>query len=230
MTLNESSKLAWVKAYLSNENSNNVTISYYNKGMLVSWMLDMEIMTNTNGVKRLDDVMRSLYKSYYVDKQRGFTYAEFVEACSGVCRKSLEQFFNTYIKTTENIPYSKYLDLTGFKLQDTPDAKPSLGIKTKNDNGKCIVSYIKPSGPAAIAGLSVNDELIALNGWRINSDINTDIGGFEIGAKLNLQYARDGKMQSTNIIPTANDQVNYTVVPSESISKEQEKLRKLWLD
>jgi predicted metalloprotease with PDZ domain len=92
MTLQESSKLAWVKAYLPNENSKNETISYYNKGMVVALLLDLEILKSTDNQKRLDDVMRYLMDEYYVKKKRGFTYEEFVDVCSSIAGKDIKTF------------------------------------------------------------------------------------------------------------------------------------------
>lgn len=230
MTLAESSKLAWVKAYLSNENSNNVTISYYNKGMLVAWMLDMEILTSTDGAQRLDDVMRLLYQRYYTDKDRGFTYQEFVDACSEVCGKSLGSFFYDYTKTTKAIPYNDYLKRTGYTLDNTASAKPSLGIKTKNNSGKCVVISVTPDSPAISAGLSVNDEIIAVNGWRVEGEINKNVAGYAVGSTIDITYARDGKVYSTKATLVANSEVNYSVVAIDKLTKLQEKMGKLWLN
>ena len=230
MTLSESSKLAWVKAYLSNENSNNVTISYYNKGMLIAWMLDMEIMNYTDGVKRLDDVMRLLYQKYYTDKKRGFTYQEFIDECSTISGNSLNAFFETYINTTEPIPYNTYLSTTGYSLSNTENSKPSLGIKTKNVNGKCIVTSVTPNSPAVAAGLSANDEIIAVNGWRVEGEINKHIKGYTVDSEIEVTYSRDGKVYDTNATLVKNLEVNYSVVSLEAVSKRQEKMRAIWLN
>lgn len=230
MTLTESSKLAWVKAYLANENSNNVTISYYNKGMLVAWMLDMEILSRTNGSQRLDDVMRKLYSKYYTKKQRGFTYQEFIDVCSSVCGKSLTEFFDTYINTTKPIPYNQYLNTTGYSLSNTPNTKPSLGIKTKNTNGKCIIALVTPNSPAVAAGLSTNDEIIAINGWRVEGEINKSVSGYTAGSEIEITFSRDGKLHTSKAILIDNPEVNYTIVPVETPSKAQEQMRQLWLN
>ncbi len=230
MNLCESSKLAWVKAYMGNENSNNVTISYYNKGMLVAWMLDMEIMGNTNNEKRLDDVMRQLYDKYYIKKKRGFTYSEFVIECSNVCGKPMDDFFNIYTRSTRKLPYYQYLGGKGLSLEDRTSKSPSLGIKTKVENGKTIVAYVSPAGAGLESGLSVNDEIISLNGWRVDGEINSKINGFEIGSPIELIYARSGKIYTTTIIPKKNTEVNYSIVPLEDASEELLEFKEIWLN
>src|SRR6185503_4804058 len=49
---------AWIRYYRPDENSPNVSISYYSKGAVVGFLLDIEIRRATNGGKSLDDVMR----------------------------------------------------------------------------------------------------------------------------------------------------------------------------
>jgi len=53
----------------------NTTISYYNNGAMLGAMLDLKIRDGSQNRKSLDDVMRGLYKKYYLEKKRGFTDA-----------------------------------------------------------------------------------------------------------------------------------------------------------
>ncbi len=230
MSLDQSSKLAWVKAYLSNENSNNVTISYYNKGMLVAWMLDVEIFNSTDGDKRLDDVMLTLFNRYYKDQKRGFSYQEFVETCSDVCGKPLNDFFDRFTKTTEPLPYEDYLKTTGYALINAEEENPSLGITTKSDNGKCVVSFVRSGSSAVEAGLSVNDELISINGWRVVDKINTSLPGYTIDTEIDILYARDGRIYNTKATLKQSDIVKYEITIEEALSEEQKKFQQLWLN
>jgi predicted metalloprotease with PDZ domain len=61
MSVEESSFLAWVKLYRPDENTVNSTISYYLKGELVAFALDLELR---RAGKSLDDVLRGLYARY----------------------------------------------------------------------------------------------------------------------------------------------------------------------
>ena len=59
--------------------------------------------------------MRLLYWRYYKEKQRGFTEAEFQQACEEVSQKPLMEFFE-YIYTTKDLDYNTYLDYAGLEL------------------------------------------------------------------------------------------------------------------
>src|SRR5690606_25966468 len=78
---------AWIKYYRPDENSANTSVSYYNKGALLVMMLDLKILAATGGQKRLDDVLRTAYETFYIQKERGFEVHEFqalVERIAGV--------------------------------------------------------------------------------------------------------------------------------------------------
>ncbi|MEM9025001.1 MAG: peptidase M61, partial [Bacteroidota bacterium] len=93
----QSSFNAWIKAYRPDENSRNVTISYYTKGGVVATLLNLEIMQATKGEKDLDDLMRYLYDTYYKRMDRGFTDAEMLQAVETVAGKKMGAFFDRFV-------------------------------------------------------------------------------------------------------------------------------------
>lgn len=96
------------------------SISYYEKGALAGLVLDLAIRHATGNGKSLDDVMRYLYHYYYKTLNRGFTDAEFQQACEDVAGISLSREFE-YVNTTVEIDYSKYLDYAGLKITEEKD-------------------------------------------------------------------------------------------------------------
>ncbi|MCC7298018.1 MAG: M61 family metallopeptidase [Bacteroidia bacterium] len=170
-TLAQSSHDAWIKEYRPNENSKNTTISYYAKGMVVAALLDAEICASTKGNKNLDDLMKLLYFRYYVKENRGFTASEFEAAASEVCGKDLKSFFSTLVYSTETPNYKRIFENAGLEVKDSIKKEYDLGITTALENGKTIVKYVNSKGAAWIGGINVNDELISLNGARVNNDV-----------------------------------------------------------
>ena len=63
-SLRDSSFDTWIKFYRPDENSRNTRISYYAKGAVAAFLLDMKIRSLTDNEKSLDDVMRKMYKKY----------------------------------------------------------------------------------------------------------------------------------------------------------------------
>jgi predicted metalloprotease with PDZ domain len=111
------------------------TISYYDKGPLIGLILDLSIRNATQNSRSLDDVMRFLYREYYKRLQRGFTDAEFQQACQDIAGCSLSREFE-YVYTTKEIDYSNYLSYAGLKLTESADSKNGrrMFTITRQDN------------------------------------------------------------------------------------------------
>ena len=225
MSLSQSSLLAWVKAYLPNEESSNKTISYYNKGMLVAVLLDLEIRSTSN--YSLDDVMRELYANFYLEKNRGFTYDEFVDVCSSIAGKDMSIFLNEIVYSLNPINYDIFmkfgLDLTIDKSYST---KPWSGISTELNGDRIIVTNIISNSPGVESGLSVNDEIIALDDWRLKVKFENYLSHFSIGERIKLVYSRDGKMHSTHLRLLSNPTIKYNL----SVAEETNKKLLSWLN
>lgn len=95
------------------------TISYYEKGPLVGLLLDFAIRQATNNDHSLDDVMRLLYHKYYKDAGRGFTDAEFQQACESIAGTSLATLFE-YVYTTKDLDYNRWLNPGGLQVTEAP--------------------------------------------------------------------------------------------------------------
>lgn len=223
MDLAESSKLAWVKGYLPKEESLNTEISYYNKGMIAAWLLDMEIRKSSDNT--LADVLRKLYKKYYKGKGRGFTHAEFIAVCSKVAGKDLQQFFDQFIFSTDPIDYSTLLAEVGLDITNTQKPTAYSGISSKVENGKVIVAQIRANSPAVEAGLSVNDEIVSVDGWRQTQAFESNESNQKVGQKVHIQFSRDGKMYDTTLEYVGSPKFNYAIEEADG----DHEIRDVWL-
>jgi predicted metalloprotease with PDZ domain len=127
-SLTQSSYNTWHDGPFGRGEDSGRTISYYEKGPVVGLLLDFAIRHATQNKKSLDDVMRLLYSKYYKKMQRGFTDAEFQQACETVAGIPLTRVFE-YVYTTTEPDYSTYLSYAGIKvdLQESPtDSKKKL--------------------------------------------------------------------------------------------------------
>ncbi|WP_157813413.1 M61 family metallopeptidase [Flavobacterium sp. 5] len=120
-SLTQSSFETWSDGPFGKQGENaNKAISYYDKGPAVGLVLDFAIRKATENKKSLDDVMQLLYWQYYKKMQRGFTDAEFQQACETTARISLAKEFE-YVYTTKEIDYNAYLSYAGLRLKEQVD-------------------------------------------------------------------------------------------------------------
>jgi predicted metalloprotease with PDZ domain len=229
-SLAESSFDAWIKAYRPNENSVNSTISYYTKGAIAGMLLDLEIINDSKGKYSLDDVMKYMYDTYYKQKKRGYTDAEFKEGFEKFAGKNLDDFYNKYVYGLTPIDYNKYLGYAGYKLTDelaaTNDA--TLGISIANNNGKKIVNGVLRGSAGWIDGINVNDELTAIDGQPI-TDVATMLNGKKPGDKITVTVNRDMLPITLQVTLLRNNRVKYKVEELPGATPGQLVVRKKWL-
>ncbi len=212
MSLAESSKLAWVKGYMPKEESINTEISYYNKGMIAALLLDLEIRKASD--KSLDDVMRTLYNTFYKKENRGFSHEEFMEVCNELAGRDLSAFFSDVIFSTEELDYNKIFNEFGIEVNDlnSEECNAWSGIKSKESNGKVTVSNVLANSPAIEAGLSVNDEIISIDNWRLNSKFEDFDRKHEVNDEVEVIYSRDGLVRSTKLAYAKSPKKDFKLV------------------
>lgn len=221
---------AWIKYYRRNENSNNSQISYYSKGAIIACVLDMMIMKNSAGKLRMDDLMRSLYNEYYIKKKRGFTDAEFKKDLEKFVGADLTDFYKKYIDGTETIPYNDYFDAVGLRLVNTAanSSEPWLGATTTLRDGKLMVTFVSRESAAWNYGLNVNDEIIGIDGYRLDN-ITNYINTKKPGDAISLAIARDGKLQVLQLVLGANPTMRFRFERIQNPSTLQLKNYRTWL-
>ncbi|MCF3649893.1 M61 family metallopeptidase [Synoicihabitans lomoniglobus] len=182
--LSESSFDAWIKAYRTDENSTNALFSYYGGGAVAGFLIDAEIQRVSDGAHSLDDVMRAAFERY--SAERGYTQDEFIALASEIAGHDLTAWFHALVQTPGEWDYQPALDWWGLEFEtpkppappepgtpaaadDTDLAKGWLGIDIANQDGRIVLTKVRRDTPAAAAGLSVDDEIIAVDGHRMSA-------------------------------------------------------------
>jgi predicted metalloprotease with PDZ domain len=227
--LSQSSYDAWIKAYRPDENSANTTISYYNKGSVAAFLLDLEIINDSKTKYCLDDVMKYMYNEYYKLKKRGYTDAEFKQGLEKFAGKNLDDFYKKYINGLAPIDYNKYLGYAGYKLTDEyADSNiPTLGIRTTT-TGAIKVLAVSRGSAGWVDGINVNDELTAIDGQPI-ADPKNLAAGKKVGDKITVSVTRDGQSLQLPITLLRNNEFKYKIQSIDAPSAEQLAVRKKWL-
>ena len=224
----EASFDAWIKAYQSNENSYNTTTSYYSKGALLGTLLDLEIMNATNGKKNYDDLLRYLYDEYYKKLKRGFTKDEYQQAVEKITGEKLDDFFQKYVYSTDEIDYNKYFNYAGLKLVDTGEDENYFGMRTNKD---MIVQTVVDGTSAYNGGINVNDEIIALNDYRVDNDNFDGIySQLNVGDTIKVTISRDGILQELKVPLTNIYRHKYSLIEIDNPTEKQKMIYDKWLD
>lgn len=113
--------------------------------------------------------------------------------------------------------------ICGLKLSNLNSGKTDayLGINTSAQNGKVIITSVNKNGPAYTAGLNVNDEIIAINNYRVD-DLTKAMAGKKVGDKIIVLINRDGILRTIELSLINNPNVKYKIEKIEKMSAEQE--------
>ncbi|WP_237487904.1 M61 family metallopeptidase [Hufsiella arboris] len=230
--LSESSFDAWIKLYRPNENTKNSSISYYNKGAMIAFLLDLAIINSTNASKKLDNVMHDAYHEFYKKLNRGYTDQEFKAILEKTAGISFGEFYKDYINGLKPLDYNKYLGYAGFTLENTAvKNEPYLGIETTKRNDRLVVSNVWRGTGAWDGGLNVNDEIVAVDDVHISADdLAKIIAGKQVGDKISVQVLRDGLLKDLSVVLKENPLARFKISPVANPSVKQLAVRKKWLE
>lgn len=211
LSVAESSFDTWLDGYSAGIPNRKTSI--YTEGCLVAFMTDILIRRGTNNQKSLDDVMRVLYQEFG-KKQKGYSESDYQKIIENISGRSFEDFFRLYIYGTQNFEFmlEECLDYIGCSLKKMPSEKHNearLGFKTSEENNKTIVKSIFPGSFSDKAGLKINDEIIAVNGVKINADLNQWCNYFaqDKKAKIVLSLFSSGILKNISLEP--NDKETF---------------------
>jgi predicted metalloprotease with PDZ domain len=228
----ESSFDTWIQFFSRGPNATNTTISYYDKGAALGMLLDLKIRNETKNRKSLDDVMRTLYQQYYKEKKRGFTDKEFREVCESAAGASLSEIFDVYASTVKDINYPKYLAYAGLDIDIQPRDVPgvSFGAITQDQNGNPVVSSVEWDSPAWRAGLSAQDEILALDGVRVTSrTLAETLSARKPGDTARVLLSRHGAIRELDVVLAKKTERSFRIKPLPSPTPLQTAILDGWL-
>ena len=166
-SLEESSFNAWIKLYRPDENTRNSTISYYNKGGIVFFVLNS--MLAEKG-KSIDDLSALLWDSYKKDPSKGLSDSDVFKMIEQIGGETIRRNFEMMISTTEEIDLSAACSCIGAKVEWKRKEETDLGFHACFEGDRVNIKSVDLDGPAFKSGLNAGDELLFVNGCRVLKD------------------------------------------------------------
>ena len=164
----------WIKLYKPDGNIFNTYVSYYLKGELIAFVLDVEIIKATKGKKSLDDVFRGLFEDF-IANGKGIEKKDLIEHVRKLIGEDAHRIVTRLTETSEEINFEQYLREMGYKVTHRyADRKIGprgfLGIVMSSEGGKIVAKSVVKNYPAYEAGVLPGDELVAVNGERFTDN------------------------------------------------------------
>lgn len=227
--LGESSYDAWIKLYRRNQNSDNNQISYYLKGQFVSLLIDLAIRAKHGNKRSLDDVMRLMWERFG-RAEVGFTEKQLRDTIAEVAGDNLDDFFSRYIETTEELPFDDYFDPFGLYLKTVVESDaPFLGIKVQSQNRE-VIQFVAADSPAAIGGIDANDELLAIDGVKVDAkSLDDRLKDYQPGDTVKVTVFHQDELKTLPVTLAQPQSNRYELAIKDNLSQVQQDNLAGWL-
>lgn len=220
----QSSFDTWLDGYVKGIPARKSSI--YTEGALAAFMTDIFILKNTNNKKSLNDVMKILYHDF-AKKGKGVSDSDYKNTIEQVAETSYNEIYNSFLHGTTDYTESlnSALHYIGCELKIEPSKKyneSQLGFKVRYENNNCLIDSIYPGSIAEERGLSINDEIIAINGIKVNNNLSEwttyyqkEEMGFSIKRehgtieKIKLKASGTAYFKKYSILITNNNATNF---------------------
>ncbi|HID45818.1 MAG TPA: M61 family peptidase [Chromatiaceae bacterium] len=244
----ESSFDTWTKFYKQDENAPNAIISYYSKGALVAFGLDMVLRDRSGDRLSLDDFMRRLWEEFGTH-DIGVAESDLERLADRLADADLSAFFEQAVHGTEDLPLESWFSSLGigYRLRPTksqedwggvgdgaemPEARPVLGARYRQKGDFVELLQVYDGGAAQNAGLSAGDRVIAIDGLQVTAkNLDGVLGQFEKGREVQIHaFRRDELMVfSLPVQLAARDTCELWLMPEDQCSESQLARRRNWL-
>jgi predicted metalloprotease with PDZ domain len=145
-TLEQASLQVWDKSMSGVGGDAKTTVSYYEKGPCVGFVVDAAIRRATDGKQSFDDVMRLAYSRW--SGAKGYTHDQFLGAISEVAGQDLSPLLQKAVRSTDELDYAPALDWFGLEFARDGD-KPTWRLAVRSDataaQQQHFTAYLAPS-------------------------------------------------------------------------------------
>lgn len=235
----ESSFDAWIKFYRPDEDSANSSVSYYLKGGLVTWIMDLEIRRLSGGKRSFADVMRRLYADQQDAGYDGLSPCELGSHVTDVAGTDLSPLLRAFVNGTDEIDFAAFIAPFGLRLE--PGWKrgeegelPSggrLGLEADSVEGRLVVRLVWRDTAAASGGVYAGDEIVAIDGHRCTSadQLHRRLAEREVGQEVKVLLCREGLVEEVLVVLGAWPEDKFTIQLSTSPTEPEVELLRGWL-
>lgn len=206
-SLAQSSYEAWTKFYQQDENAPNAIVSYYTKGALLAFVLDVEIRKQSNGEKTLDDIVKHVWDGY---QSCGLEDNTIQTIINQITNTDFSEFFKDYLYGVKELPLQACFEYMGIDCQfveylaDLSDF--GLSVSTQGEFSQ--ITQVFADSSAQLAGLYVGDKIVSVNFQHLKDKaLIAQLNQYAPGEVIKVGVLRDELLME---IPVMIGQINPT--------------------
>jgi predicted metalloprotease with PDZ domain len=235
---------AWIKQYKPSENFTNRAVSYYEKGFWTALALDLTLRLANGGRRGLPEMMRRLWDRFGA-RDRPITDPDVRAAAAAIAGKKIDRFFDRYVRGKDELALPALLRRAGLAIEARADwdeadkpagerdpvrsrrARAWTGLALYAD--RTTVRNVLPDSPAWHAGLTFNDEIVAVEGARITaSTFGKRIADHPPGARVRVTFFRRDQLREAALTVGRSPERKLSVTVDPKSTPAAKAIRRGW--
>jgi predicted metalloprotease with PDZ domain len=221
----QSSLDAWLEKYAL-YNQPQRSVSYYTKGQVLGFLLDIVLRDRTDNQRSLDDLLRAMNADF---AREGKFYRDSVDIrleSEKLAGGSLADFFDDYVANANPLPYQNLLARAGLELRTPESIRATLGFVPQREPGApWTVAAVDSDGLAAKSGLQAGDEILRWNNGDVPRRPERWAAQQKPGDVLRLRIRRAEKEESLEIHLTELHEKFFQVAEMSNADERARRLR-----
>ncbi len=244
--LTELSFEAWTKLYKPADNHSNRTVSYYEKGKWAALVLEILLREASHGRRGIEQLFRRLW-TQFGRRGIGITEADLEAAVAEMAGRSMASYFSRYIRGTDELPVPALLRRAGLKVENRRPWLDENGDQTRarrlhgwsgiawvggasGSADRAVVKTVVPESPAWRAGVTYGDEVVAVDGQRVNAvTAPRRLADRGPGSRVTLHLFRREALQTVRLTLTTSPERKWHLSFEERPTQLARAVRHGWL-
>jgi predicted metalloprotease with PDZ domain len=220
---------AWLEKY-TDYNRSDRSVSYYNKGELLGYLLDLGMRHATQNQAGLDDVMRGLNQDF-ARRGRFYTLADLRAIITRQAPPfDVNQFVENDVQGTQELDFSTCLGYAGLLLATSTENLPVQGFSASRNASELLeVDSVDEGSDAERAGLQEGDVVVRVDGNLLPAGPHAALPLWRPGQAVELQVSRGSETQALSFRIGIKQQVAMQIHEDPHADAGQRLVREGWL-
>jgi len=215
----------WIS--LNGDHADNFSVNIYSEGYLVSWLLDHYLLSHSDLKASYRNIHQQLYQRF--GKTTAFTAKDVQSIAQELTGKSLLPWWQQQVESPPQVNSDKLLAAAGLQRVLAKEQQAWLGLTSNHQHGSDKISKVERNSPAWKAGVTIDDEIVAVNQLQLKAPLTERLKDFKPGQTIELSLFREGRLQHKQVVlgalPAKPSQITVVTKPSAA----QRKFHQAWL-
>ncbi len=221
----ESSFDSWIS--LGGDHGDNFSVNIYSEGYLVSWMLDHWLLDKSQYRASYRSLHAELFKKF--SKSTAFTDQDVRNIAQQLTGKSLDAWWQQQVETPLEFNSEELLASAGL-VRTAPEKMLAFsGITSTFKDGIAKVNKVERDSPAWLAGLTSEDEIVAVNKLQLKSALTDRLKDFAPKERIIISYFRNGRLLDAELTLASLPDGPSIIKAMPNASKAQKAFHQAWL-